>query len=318
MSPDFPGRHPTATTRKTLLRKPAVVLKLCLVCVLVLISGCASFRRRGTTSDEIAACRELSRHGASAMEMGQWAQAESLLKQAVDASPKDPEPHRYLAEALWHRGAADEALAEIEEAVKLDSTDASLLVRAGEMSQATGSTDRALTLADQAIRLDPKLASAWALRGRVYWQRAQPDRALADLQRALQFAPDNRELLQDVAVVYKQRGQPARALATLHHLLDTFPPGEEPQWALLLEGQALAELGRPGQAAESLATASKRGPASAEVFYQLAQAQSVAGDYVAATAAVRQALAIDSSHAASQQLLGQLASLEASGDTQRR
>ncbi len=252
------------------------------------------------------------------MEMGQWAQAESLLQRAVEASPKDSEPHRYLAETLWHRGAADEALTQIDEAVKLDPSDASLIVRAGEMLQAVGSTSKALSHAEQAIRLDPKLASAWALRGRIFWQLDQRDRALADLQRALQFAPDRPDLLQDVAVLYRQRGQPARALATLHHLLDTYPPGEEPQLSLLLEGQALSDLGRPAQAAESLAAAVRRGPPNAELLYRLAQAQSAAGEYPAATGTAQQALALDASHEASRQLLVQLASIATPADAQRR
>ena len=104
----------------------------------------------------------------------------------------------------------DEALTQIEEAVNLDPSDASLVVRAGEMLQAVGAAEKALARADLAIRLDPKLGSAWALRGRVYWQMGERDRALADLQRALHFAPDNPDLLQDVAMLYRQRGQPAR------------------------------------------------------------------------------------------------------------
>ena len=64
-------------------------------------------------------------------------------------------------------------------------------------------------------------------------------------------------------MLYRQLGQPARALATLHHLLDTYPPGEEPQLSLLLEGQTLADLGRPTQAAESLHAAVRRGPPNA-------------------------------------------------------
>ena len=299
-----------------MLAKPARA-PLLLPLLLLLIAGCASFGRRGTVPEAVAACRELSRQGAAAIEGGQWERAESLLRQAVEASPNDSEPHRYLAEALWHRGAADEALAQIEEAVKLDPSDASLIVRAGEMSQAVGETGRALACAEQAIRLDPKLASAWGLRGRVFWQLDQRDRALADLQRALQFAPDSPELLQDVAMLYRQRGQPARALATLHHLLDTFPPGEEPQLSLLLEGQTLADLGRPNQAAATLAEAVRRGPPNAELLYHLAQAQTAAGDNRAATATAERAVAVDASHEASRQLLNRLVAARQNDRQQR-
>lgn len=242
------------------------------------------------------------------MEMGDWAQAETLLRKANDSSPADAETRRYLAEALWHRGAADEALKQMDEAVRLDPLDAALTVRAGEMLLAVGDTERALVRAEEAIRLDPKLPAAWALRGRVFWQRKQSDRALADLQRALVYAPDNADILLDVAVLCRQRGQAARCLTTLHHLLDTYPPGGEPQLALMLEGITLCDLGRPQQAVDSLLAATHRGPPNAELLYHLAQAQMASGNYASAGDSARQALAIDATHAPSRLLLTQLAS----------
>ena len=50
-------------------------------------------------------------------------------------------------------------------------------------------------------------------------------------------------------MLYRQRGQATRSLTTLHHLLETYPPGEEPQSVLMLEGLTLLDLGRPQQAA---------------------------------------------------------------------
>ncbi len=265
-------------------------------------------RRRGPVPEDVATCRELSRQGVAAMEMGDWSQAEILLRKAHDTSPADAETCRYLAEALWHRGAADEALKQMDEALQLDPADASLTVRSGEMLLAMGDTELALTRAEEAIRLDPKLPAGWALRGRVFWQRNQSDRALADLQRALEFAPDNADILLDVAVLYRQRGQTSRCLTTVHHLLDTYPPGNEPQLALMLEGMTLAELGRPRQAADSLLAASRRGPPNAELLYNLAQSQMATGEYASAADSARQALVIDATHTPSRLLLTQLAS----------
>jgi tetratricopeptide (TPR) repeat protein len=289
---------PTTVSCRRLLLTGSAVLSL---------AGCASLGHRGPVPEEVAACRELSRQGAAAMELGQWDEAESLLHRATEASPTDSATRRYLAEALWHRGATGEALLQIETAVRMDGSDASLVVRAGEMLLAAGQTEQALQRAQQAIALDPKLSSAWALRGRVYWQMSLPDRALADLQRALQYAPDSADVLLDVAAIYRQQGQPTRCLTTLHHLLDTYSPGEEPQFALVLEGLTLADLGRHEQAAESLLAASQRGPADAEILYRLAQAQLACGRPVDAAASAQQALAVDASHKESRQLLVELA-----------
>jgi tetratricopeptide (TPR) repeat protein len=244
------------------------------------------------------------------MERGNWQQAEVLLKQALEMSPDDAESRRYLAEVLWHRGAIDDAMSEMAAAVQLDPADAELAVRAGEMSLAKNELDAALQHADEAIRLDSTQANAWALRGRIFRRANQNDRAMADWQRSLELAPNDANVLLDVAVLYRQRGQSARALAALHHLLDIYPPGEEPQAALMLEGLALMDLQRPHQAVDSLVAAARRGPPSAEVLYFLAQAQWSAGRYAEATAAAEQALAIDGSHQASRQLLLQMASHE--------
>jgi tetratricopeptide (TPR) repeat protein len=281
-------------------------------------AGCATFRRRGPSSEELAESRELTRQGAMALQLGQWAQAESLMRQALDTSPDDAKVRAQLAEALWSRGASNEAMSHMAAAVRLEPKNAEYLVRAGEMALAAGAQDAALTHAERAIRLQPQLASAWALRGRTFRLKNQPERALADLQHALVFAPDRGDILLDLAVMYRERGQSARCLTTLHHLHDTYPPGEEPQFALQLEGLTLMELKRPHQAADVLAAASTRGPANADLFYQLAQAETAAGNVTAATTAAQQALAVDGSHQASRQLLTQLATQTKPGDLPRR
>jgi tetratricopeptide (TPR) repeat protein len=282
------------------------------------VAGCATFGRRGPTAEKVAACRELSRQGISAMETGQWQRAEMLLQQALEASPNDAEARRSLAEVLWHRGAGPQAMQHLAAALRARPDDARLAARAGEMALAAGDRAAAMDHAEQAIRLNPQLAVAWALRGRIFWQLQQPDRALADMQRALEFAPDSADVLLDVAVMYRERGQSVRCLTTLRHLQDTYPPGEEPQNALVLEGLTLLDLGRPQQACEPFLAATARGPASAQVLYYLARAQYAAGRHTEATTAVQQALAIDASHEASRQLLAQLAAHTLPQEPKRR
>jgi tetratricopeptide (TPR) repeat protein len=252
------------------------------------------------------------------MESGNWSEAENLLKKSVITSPEDAATRSSLAETLWHRGAKQEALDQMDEAVKLDKANASLRIRAGEMSLAIGANDAALAYAERAIRTDPKLASAWALRGRCFQQLNQPDRALADLQHALDITPDNSGVLLDVAVLYRQRGQASRSLTALHHLMDTYPSGDEPQNILMLQGLTLMDLGRPQQATEALAAAVRRGPPNADLLYHLAQAYSAAGRVGEATATAQQALALNASHQPSRQLLTELAARSEPGQTLRR
>ena len=150
-------------------------LSLIAAVILVAASGCAMLGKRAPRIDDVTKCRELTQQGVAAMEMGQWDQSEKLLERTVEAAPTDTVTRRSLAEVLWHRGATKEALLQMEAAVRLDASDASMMVRDGEMLLVTGATDKALERANEAIRLDPKLSGAWALRGHIYWQANQTD-----------------------------------------------------------------------------------------------------------------------------------------------
>jgi tetratricopeptide (TPR) repeat protein len=178
------------------------------------------------------------------------------------------------------------------------------------MLLAVGATQRAMLRAEQAIRLDSNLAGAWALRGRLYRQRGELDRALADMQHALRYAPQDGAALLEVAQIQYELGRPQRSLSTLHCLLDTYPAGEEPQQVLWLQGLAYGSLGRHQEAAESLHAASLRGQPRPDLFFQLAQAEQLAGQRGAATNSLRMALALDENHEASRVMLAELEEAE--------
>jgi tetratricopeptide (TPR) repeat protein len=268
--------------------------------------GCALPGKKKVVPDSLVACRELSREGITAMETGEYDRAQTLLAEAVTTSPTDVDARRSLAEALWQQGSYRDAAVQMEAAVQLDPRDAPTVIRAGEMLLAVGASDRAMKRAEQAILLDSNLAGAWALRGRLYRQRGELDRALADMQHALRFAPNDSGALLEVAQIQFELGKPQRSLATLHCLLDTYPPGEEPQQVLWLEGLAFSSLGRHVEAVESLHAASVRGQPRPELLFQLAQAEQSAGQRDAAENSLRMALALDESHEPSRVMLAQL------------
>jgi tetratricopeptide (TPR) repeat protein len=285
--------------------------KLVVICLLALFlsiaCGCAVFHRRGGSTEQVAAARELSRQGVAALETGQPQQAEELLKKSLAACSDDASAHRYMAEALWRRGAGGEAITQINEAIRLDPSNAELAVRAGEMFLAAGRRDAALLQAERGIHLDSRLAAAWALRGRCFLQLNQADRGLADFERAIDLAPDRSDLLLEIARIYRQRGQSARSLTAIYRLLDSYPSGEEPQHVLVMQGLSLMDLGRPQQATDVFLAAAKRGGPDADLYFHLAQSYSAAGSFTEAATAAQQALAINADHEGSRQLLSQLA-----------
>ena len=102
------------------------------------------------------------------MERGDWQRSEELLNQAVRACPSDSEVRARYAETLWHRGAATDAIAQLEEAGRLSNDDAAIAIRVSELDLATGQIDNARRSADRALDLDPKSAAAWAVRARAF------------------------------------------------------------------------------------------------------------------------------------------------------
>ncbi len=236
------------------------------------------------------------------MERGDWPRAESLLAKAVESCPADSDARRLYAETLWRRGATNAAIVQLEEARKNSPDEVTLTVRIGEMYLAMGRWDAALAAADQTLDLDPKSAAAWGLRGAALITKGEPQQALAAYQRALSYAPGNADLHLKVAEAYRRLGQPDRALAALETLAEGYPPGEEPQTVLYLEGLALTALGRHADAVASLTQSSRRGQPTPEILYRLAEAQYAAGDAAPALENADRALALDPNHPGSRAL----------------
>ena len=267
---------------------------LCLLAAIVAVpvSGCRMPGSEGPISQSLATCRQLSQQGISAAGKGDIDEAERLLADAVKSCPIDPEARRHYGETLWRQGTRLEAIAQLEEAMRLAGDDAMLRVRLGQMYLATDQIGRARRIAEQAIDLNPKLSDAWAIRGRVMRAEGKLDRALADYHRALGYAPNSPEILLETAELYRRMGRPQRALESLQSLADTYPPGEEPPNVLHLKCLAFEALGRRENGADA--------------FYRLGQAEYLAGRMAEANAAAQRALLLQPDHPPSRELLGRL------------
>ena len=284
----------------------------------LLWAGCRLPGQQGPVPQSLADCRRLSRQGVAALERGQQQTAENLLAQAVTACPADAEARRHYAESLWRRNARTEAIAQLEEAGRLATEDASLWARLAEMYLVAGQPHSAWQSAQRAIELDPKLPAAWAIRGGVLRAAGQPRDALADYLRPLNYAPKDRAVLMEVAQLYRQMNQPAAALQTLQSLAETYSPGEEPGLVLDLLGLAYVAMGRYDDGVESLSAAVARGEPTPEMYCHLGEAELMAGHTVEAAAAAQQALALQPQHQPSRELLERIALAQQPQETVRR
>ena len=145
------------------------------VVLCLLAAGCRSLTGQGPIPKSVATCRQYSQQGTSAMERGDWSHAEALLARAIRLARRFRRDTAY-AETLWHRGAAQEAVAQLEEARRVAADDVSLAVRTGELYLAMGQVENS-QLSDQALELDPKSApNAGPARLQSRWARSRSPR----------------------------------------------------------------------------------------------------------------------------------------------
>lgn len=278
-----------------------------LVLALVASTGCRAFRCQKASDEAVASARQLALQAMAAKDRGRTEQAEVLLADAVRQCPVDERARCGYAESLWQRGACETAVAHMEQGVKLSGYDPERRVQLGTMYLAQGQLEAAAMQAERAIQANAQLANAWALQAKV--QRAQGVRseALANFHRALTLQPHFPEVQLAVADIYAEQGRSQRCLATLQSLADAFPPDQVPVEVLTRQGLVLREMGRHLDAAGVLAQAVEQGKPTAELLYQLAQAQILSGDTASASRAVVAGLERDPQHAGCRTLSEQLA-----------
>lgn len=112
-----------------------------------------------------------------------------------------------LEAAYYDRGRAyhlsgdyDRAIADYDQALRLEPRDAAVWFNRGLAHYAKGDNDAAIRDYDAAIRLDPQDAEAWANRGVAHFARRDTASALADYDMAISLSPQ-------LTLAYVNRGR---------------------------------------------------------------------------------------------------------------
>src|SRR6267154_2690128 len=91
--------------------------------------------------------------------------------------------------AWYGKGDYDRAIADCNEAIRLDPQYAPAYSNRGNAWSGKGDNDRAIADLNEAIRLDPRYASAYYNRGNAWSEKGDNDRAIADHNEAIRLDP---------------------------------------------------------------------------------------------------------------------------------
>jgi TolB-like protein/class 3 adenylate cyclase/Flp pilus assembly protein TadD len=146
------------------------------------------------------------------------ARAETLIAQALAASPRDPLAHFAKGVVLRVRGRPEEAIPEFETVLASNRNETRALFHLGWCKLMTGSVEGIIPLAEQVIRLsprDPYIANRYARLGLVHLLQSQIGDAVIWLEKARSANSALPTVRASLASAYALKGDTERAAAEL-------------------------------------------------------------------------------------------------------
>jgi tetratricopeptide (TPR) repeat protein len=212
---------------------------------------------------------------------------------AIDGGAADGQAAReHCRRAKEHAAAGDAAaaLADCEQAIRLDPLYAPAYLMRGLLRRRAGQLDRAIEDASQALVLDPNLTAAYLIRGTAYVRQRRFDLAIADLDELLRLEPDNALACNERGLAHANRGDYDRAIADYGSALHL-----EPRFTLARHNRAVALRlkGDHALAVAELTAVLQVQPTNARVLLDRGLALLALGEHARAAADLDAALALD-------------------------
>jgi Tfp pilus assembly protein PilF len=194
--------------------------------------------RPGTPDERIAQCTSIvdSRRakplevanalrvrGIALRQKGEIDRAIADFDQAIKINPKDARFYNSRAIAWRMKNDLDRAFADHDKAIQLDPKRAIFYSERGISFRQKGDVDRAIAEHTKAIGIDPKLAVIYNNRGFAWRQKGDLDRAIADYDRAIKLNPKHFNALGNRASAWRAKGDINRAIADLDQAVKTNP-----------------------------------------------------------------------------------------------
>jgi len=185
----------------------------------------------------------------------------------VSASPADPLAHNFLATKYLQAGRVADAVAQLNEALRLKPGDAEAHSNLATALQAEGQVAEAVQHAREAVRLKPDDDRVHFNLGNLMLAGGQADEAERELRRAVQLNPENGDAQFNLGVLLGSRNQLDEAIAHLRRAVEINPQNADAHRNL---GLGLGFQGKLDEGIEELRTSLRIQPDSAEAQRNLA------------------------------------------------
>ena len=126
---------------------------------------------------------------------GQFAQAERVCRQIIEARPANADAHNILGVTLAAAGRFNVAVAELKRAIKINPQAPSYHANLGEVLRQAGDLKEAAQALEASVRLDPNNAQALNNLGIIHYEEKKFGEAVEFYRRALELRPNMAEAL---------------------------------------------------------------------------------------------------------------------------
>ncbi len=183
--------------------------------------------------------------------------AEAECRKALELDPQNWDAHFLLGTVLQQRTRAEDALAQYNEATRLNPRQIAPSILAGNLLMTRGDYERAKPLFDAALQQDPNSLSAQASLARWYGEQGRNlDVALTMAEQIKKNLPDDQTVADTLGWIYYKKGDYSLALQQLQPAATALPENALAQYHL---GMTYLQLGQKEKGQRSLHNSLKLG-----------------------------------------------------------
>lgn len=179
-------------------------------------------------------------------QLGYWQDGETLFQRAVDVTRNNSVAYNHLGAALDAKGRVDEAILQLNEAIRVDPSYADAHYNLGTAFEQKREVNQAIDQYQQAIRLNPDYAEAYNNLGFALGQSGQPDQAIRQFEQAIRLKPDYAQAHNNLGNAFLNQGRLDEAVPQFQQAIHLDPNYVQ------AHNNLGAALGRKGQLDEAI------------------------------------------------------------------